>query len=119
MQDNLQTVADGDGVSVHTGLPNPALDSRSQDQALALDFNHLLVRHPSSTYLFRISGHGWADQGIFDSDVAVVDRALQAGPNDLLVAWRGGDTLICRQSQLEPTDQPWGVVTAVIHAFRQ
>jgi SOS-response transcriptional repressor LexA len=68
--------------------------------------------------LFRIAGHSWADQGLFDGDVAVVDRALQAGPNDLLIAWRGTETIVCRQSQLESTDQPWGVITAVIHNYR-
>jgi DNA polymerase V len=111
-------MAGSDGVSVHTGFPNPALDRRGENRALALDLNRLLVRNPSSTYLFRINGHNWADQGIFDGDVAVVDRAMQAGPGDLLIIWRGSDTVICRQSQLEPTDQPWGVVTAVIHNTR-
>jgi SOS-response transcriptional repressor LexA len=121
MQDDLQTMAGrgGDGVSVHAGFPNPALDAQgSQNRALALDINQLLIRHPSSTYLFRINGHGWADQGIFDGDMAVVDRAMQAGPSDLLIVWRGNDTVICRQSQLEPDDQAWGVVTAVVHSYR-
>jgi SOS-response transcriptional repressor LexA len=120
MQDDLQTVANrgSDGVSVHAGFPNPALDQRGENRSLALDITSLLVRHPSSTYLFRINGHGWADQSVFDGDLAVVDRSMQAGPNDLLIVWRDSDTVICRQSQLEPTDQPWGVVTAVIHSYR-
>lgn len=118
MDKDLQAVAAGDGVSVHRGFPNAALESRAKQQALALDLNRLLVRRPSSTYLFRVSGHTWADQGIFEGDVAVVDRAAQAGPNDLLVAWRGTDTTIVRQHRLTPEDKPWGVITSVIHLYR-
>jgi hypothetical protein len=92
MQDDLQTLAGRDGVSVHTGFPNQTL--------------------------VRISGHNWTDQGIFDGDLALVDRALQAGASDLLIAWRGGSTVILRQTQLDPEDRPWGVITAVTHYYR-
>ncbi len=118
MQDDLENMAGGDGVSVHSGFPNPAAD-RTHGSGLALDFNQLLVRHPSSTYLFRVAGHHWAAQGVYDGDVAVIDRALQAGPGDLLVAWQAGASRLCRQGQLTPEDKPWGVVTAVIHQYRK
>lgn len=129
MQDDLQAMAasngmdDGvlnrvhDGVSVHSGFPNPALDRRGQG-SLALDINQWLVRHPSSTYLFRVSGHHWANQGVYDGDVAVIDRALQAKSSDLLVTWRADGSRLCRQHQLTSEDKPWGVVTAVIHKYR-
>jgi hypothetical protein len=112
-------MAGSDGVSVHSGFPNPAADRDGQGTGLALNFDKLLVRHPSSTYLFRISGQSWAAKGIYDGDVAVIDRALQAGPSDLLVVWRGSEARLCSQSRLEPDDRPWGVVTAVIHQFRR
>jgi hypothetical protein len=132
MQNDSQTLAGGDGVSVHSGFPNPALDSLVQQQAqrpgqgqqqtpsskLALDLNQLLIRHPSSTYLFRVRGHHWSDQGIFDGDVAVIDRARQARSSDLIIAWRGADSSLCRQRQLTAEDKPWGVVTAIIHQYR-
>lgn len=118
MDDDLQALAGSDGVSVHTGFPNSALDQRGRRAPLALDLNQLLVRHPSSTYLFRISGHAWADQGIYDGDVAVIDRAVQAGSGDLVIAWRLSDPTILRQPQLTPDDQLWGVVTAIIHQYR-
>jgi DNA polymerase V len=117
MYDDLQAVADGDGVSVHTGFPNPALDHRGQE-GLSLDLNRLLVQRPSSTYLFRIAGHHWADQGIYDGDVAVIDRAVQAKANDLIISWRASGSAICKQHQLTPEDKPWGVVTAIIHQYR-
>ncbi|PIZ62603.1 hypothetical protein COY17_02310 [Candidatus Saccharibacteria bacterium CG_4_10_14_0_2_um_filter_52_9] len=117
MHDDLQTVAGGDGVSVHSGFPNPALEHRGQGR-LSLDLNQLLVQRPSSTYLFRIEGHHWADQGIYDSDMAVIDRAAQAHRGDLIIAWHDEDLVICKQHQLLETDQPWGVVTAIIHQYR-
>lgn len=118
MQDDLPTVAGGDGVSVHRGFPNPALEHRGSPQSLSLDLNQLLIQRPSSTYMFRIEGHHLADQGIYDGDIAVIDRASQAGPADLIVAWRGSDSTILRQRQLTPDDQPWGVVTSIIHQYR-
>lgn len=118
MHDDLQNLANGDGVSVHTGFPNPALEHRKDHKPLALDLNQLLVQRPSSTYLFRIDGHSWADQGIFDGDIAVIDRAPQAGPTDLIIAWRATGSTILRQHQLTPEDQPWGIVTAIIHQYR-
>lgn len=118
MDDDLPTLAGSDGVSIHTGFPNPALGQRSRGQPLALDLNQLLVRHPSSTYLFRVSGHAWADQGIYDGDVAVIDRAMRAGTSDLVIAWRLSGSTILRQPQLGPDDQLWGVVTAIIHQYR-
>lgn len=118
MHDDLETLARSDGVSVHSGFPNPAADQRNRTTGLALDLNQLLVRHPSSTYLFRVAGHHWASQGVYDGDIAVIDRALQARPSDLLVAWKTDGSRLCRQHQLTPEDKPWGVVTAIIHQYR-
>ena len=118
MPDDMEDMAGSDGVSVHSGFPNPAAD-RGHGPGLALDINRLLIRQPSSTYLFRVSGHHWAAQGVYDGDVAVIDRALQARAGDLLVAWREGELKLCRQSQLTPQDKPWGVITAIIHQLRR
>jgi DNA polymerase V len=118
MHDDLQALAGGDGVSVHTGFPNPALEHRADGKPLSLDLNRLLVRQPSSTYLFRVAGHTYADQGIYDGDIAVIDRAPIARSTDLVIAWRPGGSTIMRQHQLTAEDQPWGVVTAIIHQYR-
>ncbi len=119
MHDDLEAMARCDGVSVHSGFPNPAADQGGRGADLALNLNQLLVRRPSSTYLFRVAGHHWADEGVYDGDIAVIDRALQARTNDLLVVWRTGGSRLCRQQQLAPDDKPWGVVTAIIHQYRQ
>ena len=119
MDDNLPTLAGSDdaGVSVHTGFPNPALDGRRHGAPLALDLNQLLVQRPASTYLFRISGHSWADQGVYDGDVAVVDRTLTARANDLVIGGSAGGFTLCRRQRLADGDEALGVVTAIIHQY--
>ena len=117
MHDDLHTMAGGDGVSIHSGFPNPGLERRGQGARLALDLNQLLVKRPSSTYLFRVAGHTWADQGIHDGNVVIVDRARHTQPTDLVVAWDDSSMVISKYRQLSPTAQPWGVVTAVIHQY--
>jgi DNA polymerase V len=79
----------------------------------------LIIRQPSSTYLFRISGHEWEKAGIFDGDVAVIDRALQPQATDFLLVWQASGFIICRLERLKPDDMLWGVITTVIHRFRQ
>ncbi len=119
MEDDIQSLSlAADGVSVHSGFPNPAVDRRGQKAMLALDINQLLVRHPSSTYLFKVSGHANTDQGIYDGDVAVIDRALPSRGSDLVIMTRDDNFLICRRHQLLDGDQLWGVVVAIIHKYR-
>jgi hypothetical protein len=118
MQDDLQTMANSDGVSVHAGFPNPGMDQRGRGKPLALDINKILIRHPSSTYLFRISGHTWADQGVFDGDVAIIDRALQPAACDLVISWQDSGFSLCRHHQLEQDNEALGVVTAIIHQYK-
>lgn len=117
MDEDMATMAGSDGVSIHSGFPNPALDQRGRRQPLALDLNQLLIKRPSSTYLFRISGHTWADQGVYDGDVAVIDRARRGRLNDLVVIWQSSGFALCRRRQLSGEDEPLGVVTAIIHQF--
>jgi SOS-response transcriptional repressor LexA len=117
MDEDFSTMADGDGVSVHSGFPNPALDRREQGARLALDLNQLLIKHPSSTYLFRVAGHQWSDQGIYDGDIAVIDRLPEPRTTDLVIAWRLNGSTICRFQQLADSDQIWGVVTAIVHQY--
>jgi DNA polymerase V len=120
MQDHLEPLADGNaitGVSLHQGFPNPAADNFSATrQGLALDLNQLLVQHPSSTYMFRIGGHHWAEQGIFDGDIALVDRALTARPYDIVLVWLDENFELHRRNTITKENQHiWGVVSAVIH----
>lgn len=102
------------GVSVHSGFPNPATDRSLQ----ALDIHQLLVKRPASTFFMGVAGDQWGNVGVFDGDIAVVDRALDASANDLVVWWGGGEFCISTLSRSRPGSQIWGVVTAVIHRYR-
>jgi hypothetical protein len=102
------------GVTVHDGFPNPATDTSLQ----TLDLNKLLVRHGASTYFMRIEGNLWNDVGIFDNDIALIDRSLRPRPNDLVI-WISGEELVVSAKHRVPMDTPiWGIVTTIIHQFR-
>ncbi len=105
-----------DGVSVHAGFPNPAAELGS---AVALSLDRLLVAHPSSTYFFRIQGDAWAEQGIFDGDIAIIDRAPSPSSSDLVICWHDHGFTIVRTSNLTDGNEPWGVSTSIIHQYKR
>lgn len=103
-----------ENVSVHMGFPNAAADASLQ----GLDFNQLLIHHSTATYTMRVAGNAWAGQGIFDGDIALIDRALLAKPNDI-VAWIQDDDFAMSPKHKVPNGAVvWGIVTTVIHQFR-
>lgn len=106
-----------DGVSVHTGFPNPAIDGRLR----SLDLNQLLINHSASTYFFRVRGNEWEAIGIFDEDLAIVDRALDASRNDIVLWWGNDDDQFKLSALANVPDGStvWGVITAAIHQFRK
>lgn len=119
MDDNQENLANSEGISLHTGFPNPSIDQLSQNPKLTLDLNKLLIRSAVSTFLFRVKGYAWADQGIYDGDIAVIDRAMVPRANDLVISLESNDFRLNRLSECLPDDEPWGIVTAIIHQFRR
>src|SRR5262249_20315968 len=105
-----------DGVSIHSGFPNPATDKSLH----TLDFNQLLIEHTASTYLFRIQGNEWQEVGVFDGDIAVIDRALDPRKTDVVLWWhdKAGEFAISKYPDVPGEATCWGVVTASIHQFR-
>lgn len=105
------------GISVHTGFPNPATDSSLR----SLDLNQLLIQHSASTYLFRIRGSEWEDSGVFDGDIAIIDRSLDARKSDIVIWWdKHTDHFNISLSSKVPKDATvWGVITSSIHQFRK
>lgn len=101
------------GVSVHGGFPNPASESPLQNP----DLNRLLIRHPAATYCMRIAGHAWEDRGIFDGDIALIDRALNMRPKDLVVWWQEEGFVIGQLQSAPRRTDIWGAVSAVIHRY--
>jgi hypothetical protein len=106
-----------DGVSEHTGFPNPATDTSLN----GLDLNKLLVVHSASTYFFRVRGNEWEGMGVFDGDLAIIDRALDARQTDTVIWWdgRGEQFSISGYRQVPDDAIIWGVVTSTIHQHRK
>jgi DNA polymerase V len=102
------------GVSVRDGFPNPAAESPLQNP----DFNKLLIRHPAATYCMRVSGSAWEEQGIFDGDIAIIDRAISCKPHELIVWWEEDSFIINKRLLLPKNCQVWGIVTAIIHQYK-
>lgn len=104
-----------------------------------LSLDELVGAKAPSVYLVRAAGESMTNAGIFDGDVLIVDRALQAHAGDVVVALvAGGYTVktltyegdkpvlqaanpayppirICEADELEV----WGVVTHNLHAHRR
>lgn len=64
------------------GFPSPADDFNVERLSLV----DLLTPHPLTTFLWRVSGTSMIEAGIFDGDIIVVDRSLQARHGDVVVA---------------------------------
>jgi SOS-response transcriptional repressor LexA len=106
--------ADMPGVSEHTGFPNAATD-----RSLAvLDLHALLVKNSSSTFFMRVDSNQWAERGVYDGDIAIIDRALISRPSDLVVLWREGTFTIMHFKRAKEGDEVWGVVTTLVHRLR-
>lgn len=105
------------GVSVHAGFPNPAADKSLGN----LDLHQLLVKRATSTFLFRIAGQDWQDLGIFDGDIAVIDRALDPRSSDIVACWHDakGEFELSFYKQMPREATVWGVVTSVVHQLRK
>lgn len=103
------------GVSEHTGFPNAATDS----SLTSLDLAKLLIHSPSSTYFMRVRGETYQKFGIFDGDVAIMDKSLVAKSTDLVVWWGGEAFALGRPAAVPEDSEVWGVVTTTIHQFRK
>ncbi len=106
---------EGTSVSVHTGFPNAADDARLQ----ALNLNTLLIPNPYSTYHFRVAGDQWHKIGIFNNDIALIDRALKPQPQDIVVWVYEGEFALSIYKHTPKQAAIWGVVSATVHQLRK
>lgn len=118
---------------VQAGFPSPAEDLGGQ----RIDLTQVLITHPQATYFLRASGHSMVEAGIFDKDILVVDRAIKARHNHIVVAIVDGDFTVKQYYQragriklkaanptfadIVPREgqtlEVWGVVTSSIKQF--
>ena len=117
--------------SVPAGFPSPAAD-HSQKR---LDINEHLVRNKEATFLFKVKGDSMTGAGIYEGDMLLVDRSIEARHNHIVLAVlnnefivkrlhrRGGQIKLLAENPLYPclilkNDEElsiWGVVTFNLH----
>ncbi|EGQ7460153.1 translesion error-prone DNA polymerase V autoproteolytic subunit [Escherichia coli] len=85
---------------VQCGFPSPAADYVEQ----RIDLNQLLIQHPSATYFVKASGDSMIDGGISDGDLLIVDSAITASHDDIVIAAVDGEFTV-KKLQLRPTVQ--------------
>lgn len=108
------SAATGTTVSTHKGFPNAA----AERGRTPLSLDRLLISHPISTYFFRIRGHSWHRMGIFDGDIAVVDRSLQPHEGSIVIGWDEAGTLHLERWAPGLQEHIWGIITTTIHTFK-
>ncbi|MGH7802327.1 MAG: LexA family protein [Thermodesulfobacteriota bacterium] len=117
------------------GFPSPGDDYVDK----ALDLNELVIKHPAATFFLRVQGESMKDAGIFDGDMLVVDRAVEALNNDIVVVVLDGELvvkkleitndsrirLVASNSSYAPIEitpdmkfEIWGVVTYSLHPHK-
>lgn len=120
---------------VSAGFPSPADDYA--EAPLSLD--ELTNLRAPSVFMIIVTGDSLIDIGVYDQDILVVDRSLQAMPSDVVIALVQGsftakilssakglpvlkaanprypDIHICEGDELEI----WGVATHALHVLRR
>ena len=117
--------------SIPAGFPSPASDYMDE----RLDLSEHLGLHAEATFFLRVQGDSMQGAGIFDGDLLVVDRTVQAKSNHVVIAVidgeftvkrlqrRGGRTWLKAENPAYPSIELhegqaleiWGVVSHVVH----
>lgn len=103
------------GVSIHAGFPNAAVGSHAK----SLDVTKLLIKHPATTFMMRLSSNTWARYGMFAEDILIVDRSIDPDPRDIVI-WCQEDDFVMTKLKDAPAETPiWGTVSSAIHQFKK
>ena len=78
--------------SVAAGFPSPAEDYIE----LGIDLNKYLINNPTSTFFLRVSGNSMNNAGIFNNDLLLIDRSINANHGDIVVALLDGEFTLKR-----------------------
>lgn len=68
--------------SVRAGFPSPAEDHAVEP----INLTKILVEHPQATFFFRVAGDSMQNEGIFDGDYVLIDRAVEAQVGHIVLA---------------------------------
>jgi len=116
---------------VVAGFPSPAADHTQK----RIDLNEHIIRNKEATFLFRVKGDSMSGIGIYEGDMLVVDRSMDAKHNAIVIAVlnneftvkrlykRGGVVKLIPENNLYPPIvikngeelTIWGVVTYNLH----
>lgn len=128
--DNERSVAEFELCGeVKAGFPSPADDMHEK-----LDLVRMLVKHPASTFFFRISGTSMVDASLDEGDIIIVDKSLDPYDGCIAVCYIDGEFTVKRVAidsegvSLMPANRRykpirisaennfivWGIVTFVI-----
>jgi DNA polymerase V len=75
-----------------TGFPSPADDYLEE----RLDLNKHLIKHPAATYYARAEGDSMIGAGVYPGDILIVDKAIEAVNNKIIVAWLNSEFTVKR-----------------------
>lgn len=118
---------------VRAGLAD-AIEGQMATELVTIESH--LIESPSSTVLIRVKGDSMKDAGIFDGDLAIVDRAFEASPSAFIVAVVDGEftlkelqykgksvVLIPHNADFEPIRpsgslEIYGVVRGIVRKFK-
>lgn len=117
---------------IPAGFPSPA------DEYLGgkIDLNDYLIQDKTSSFFAKVEGHSMTGAGIFNGDLLVIDRSLQAKNRDIIVAFvdneftvkrldtENGMKLLAENPNYPPIKLTgetecliWGVVIGVVRKF--
>lgn len=77
--------------TVRAGFPSPAEDLGAK----RIDLTAKLIKHPQATFLMKARGESMKEAGIFDGDVLIIDRAIQARSGHVVIAVIEGE-FVCK-----------------------
>jgi DNA polymerase V len=78
--------------SIACGFPSPAEDYLDHP----LDLNELLIKKPAATFFIRAKGESMVPAGIFEGDILIIDRSLQAKNGHIILAVINGEFTLKR-----------------------
>lgn len=78
--------------SVHAGFPSVAQDYFISD----FSFDENVITHPATTFAVTVAGDSMEGAGIYDGDILLVDRSLQAQDDDVVIAIVDGEMTVKR-----------------------
>lgn len=99
--------------TIAAGFPSPA----EQYVEAPLDLNQLLISRPAATFFLRVAGDSMIDAGIFEGDILVVDRSIEAKDGMIVVACVDGEFTVKTLKKdtgfirLEPANSSYPVIT--------